>query len=85
MADEPVSAWREPLARRARRRADRNRTAVASVAVALIAGVVGLSVVLAVQTQAKAEVTRALDGERDAKQALADSNDELARPQQATC
>ena len=38
MADEPVSAWREPLSRRARRWAKRNRTAVACVAVALIAG-----------------------------------------------
>jgi eukaryotic-like serine/threonine-protein kinase len=56
MADEPVSAWREPASRRARRWANRNRTAVASVAVALIAGVVGLSAVLAVQTKAKAEV-----------------------------
>ena len=57
-ADEPVSAWREPISRRVRRWANRNRTAVASVAVALLAGVVGLAAVLAVQTQAKAEVTR---------------------------
>ncbi len=56
MADEPVAAWREPMSRRARRWANRNRTAVASVAVALIAGVVGLSAVLAVQTKAKAEL-----------------------------
>src|SRR5262249_46181889 len=54
MADEPVTAWREPLSRRARRWGRRNRTAVASAAVALIAGVVGLSAVLAVQTRAKA-------------------------------
>ena len=54
-ADEPVSAWREPISRRVRRWANRNRTAVASVAVALMAGVVGLSAVLVVQTQAKAE------------------------------
>ncbi len=60
MADEPVSAWREPLSRRIRRWANRNRTAVACVAVALIAGVVGLSAVLLVQTAASAEVTRAL-------------------------
>jgi eukaryotic-like serine/threonine-protein kinase len=49
-ADEPVSAWREPLSRRVRRWANRNRTAVTSVAVALVAGVVGLATVLAVQT-----------------------------------
>jgi eukaryotic-like serine/threonine-protein kinase len=82
-ADEPVSAWREPITRRVRRWANRNRTAVASVAVALIAGVVGLSAVLAVQTQAKADVTRALAGERDANRALATSNDELARSRAA--
>jgi serine/threonine-protein kinase len=79
MADEPVSAWREPISRRVRRWANRNRTAVASAAVALVAGVVGLSAVLAVQTRAKAEVTRALAGERDANQALAAANQELAR------
>ncbi len=36
MADEPVSAWREPLARRARRWGRRNRTAVTGAAVALV-------------------------------------------------
>ena len=56
MADEPVSAWREPLARRARRWATRNRTAVTAAAVALLAGVVGLAAVLAVQTRAKADL-----------------------------
>jgi serine/threonine-protein kinase len=82
-ADEPVSAWREPISRRVRRWANRNRTAVAAVAVALIAGVVGLSAVLAVQTKAKAEVTQALAGERDANRALAASNDELERSKAA--
>ena len=57
-ADEPVAAWREPCARRARRWAKRNRTAVTAAAVALVAGVVGLSAVLAVQTRANAELTR---------------------------
>src|SRR5262249_11153001 len=42
MAEEPVAAWREPLARRARRWAKRNRTLVAAAVVALVAGVVGL-------------------------------------------
>jgi serine/threonine protein kinase len=41
MADEPVSAYREPLSRRARRWANRNRTAVTAAAVALVLGVVG--------------------------------------------
>jgi serine/threonine protein kinase/tetratricopeptide (TPR) repeat protein len=83
MADEPVSAWREPFGRRARRWANRNRTAVASAAVALIVGVVGLSAVLAVQTSAKAAVTRALARETDAKQALAAANDALERSKAA--
>jgi serine/threonine-protein kinase len=71
MADEPVTAWREPLSRRARRWARRNRTAVAAAAVALLAGVVGLSAVLAVQTHAKAEIARSLENETRANTALA--------------
>ena len=59
MADEPVSAWREPLVRRARRWARRNRTPVTAATVALVAGVVGLAAVLAVQTRAKAELATA--------------------------
>ena len=42
----------------ARRWARKNRTAMAAAAVALVAGVVGLSAVLVVQTQAKADLTR---------------------------
>ena len=60
MADEPVSAWREPLARRARRWARRNRTAVTG------AGGRGagrrwsaLAAVLAVQTQANGRLKQA--------------------------
>src|SRR5205814_9694509 len=49
MADEPVTAWREPLSQRARRWARRNRTAVAAAVVALVAGVVGLGAVTGVQ------------------------------------
>ena len=83
MADEPVSAWREPLSRRARRWARRNRTAVTAAAVALLAGVVGLSAVLAVQTQAKADIARALGRETRANVALAAANDELSRSKAA--
>ena len=57
-ADEPVMAYREPFARRARRWARRHRTAVIGAAAALVASVVGLSAVLAVQTRAKAELSR---------------------------
>jgi len=83
MADEPVSAWREPLLRRARRWAKQNRTAVTAAAVALLAGVVGLSAVLAVQTQAKAEIAQALGRETSANRALAAANGELSRSRAA--
>ena len=83
LADEPVTAWHEPIARRARRWARRNRTAVATAAVAMMAGVAGLAFVLAVQTRAKAEVTRALGRETKANAALATANDELSRSRAA--
>ncbi len=76
-ADEPVGAWREPLAKRARRWSKRNRTAVTGAAVALVAGVVGLAAVLAVQTQAKADIARSLASETRANTALAAANSEL--------
>ena len=79
MADEPVSAWREPLSRRARRWAKRNRTAVTAAAVALLAGVVGLSAVLVVQTQAKTEIAQALRRETSANKALAAANEKLSQ------
>ncbi len=74
MADEPVTAWHEPRSRRARRWARRNRTAVTGAVVALVAGVVGLSAVLVVQTQAKAGIARALHSETRANAALANAN-----------
>ena len=58
-ADEPVSAWREPLTRRARRWARRNRTAVTAGVVAMLALLIGTSTVLAVQTRANANLSRA--------------------------
>jgi hypothetical protein len=87
MADEPVAAWREPLARRARRWARRNRTAVAAAAMALVAGVVGLSAVAAVQAQsnlrlreANAATGRALDEVRAAKK---ETEEALARSEES--
>ncbi len=70
MADEPVPAWRESVSRRVRRWANRNRTVVASAMVALVAGVLGLSAVLGVQTRANAAVSRALARETNANKAL---------------
>ncbi len=59
MADEPVTAWREPVARRARRWARRNRTAVTAAGVALVAGVAGLVAVAGVQAQANSSLRAA--------------------------
>ena len=56
MADEPVTAWREPLPRRARRWWRRHRTAVAAPAAAVLVALAGTAAVLAVQTQANHEL-----------------------------
>ncbi len=56
-ADEPVTAWREPFLRRARRWAVRNRTAVTAAAASLIMALAGLTAVLAVQTRANAALS----------------------------
>jgi hypothetical protein len=72
MADEPVSAWREPSSRRVRRWARRNRTAVVAALVALGAGVVGLGAVAGVQAWANNALRKANDATR---QALAEARD----------
>ncbi len=59
MADEPVSAWREPFSRRARRWSRRNRTAVTAAGVALVAGVAGLVALAGVQAQANGSLRAA--------------------------
>jgi tetratricopeptide (TPR) repeat protein/tRNA A-37 threonylcarbamoyl transferase component Bud32 len=51
MADEPVLAWREPLARRAQRWARRHRPAVTGLAVALLTGLIGLAAAATVYLQ----------------------------------
>jgi eukaryotic-like serine/threonine-protein kinase len=53
LADEPVTACREPFARRARRWAKRNRTLVASGAATLVMAAMGLGVISVVQTKAR--------------------------------
>ena len=57
MADEPVSAYREPFARRAGRWARRNKTAVTVAAALLVAGTAGLAAsnVLVNRQKARAE------------------------------
>jgi serine/threonine-protein kinase len=51
-ADEPVTAWREPLARRLGRWARRNRSLMTAGAAAVLVALAGLAAVLAVETRA---------------------------------
>ncbi len=57
MADEAISAWREPLGRRARRWARRNRTAVWTLSVAMVVALGGLLGVAWVQGRANRELS----------------------------
>ena len=59
MADEPVTAWREPFSRRARRWARQNRTAVTALASSVLVALVGTAAVLAVQTRANGQLQQA--------------------------
>ena len=76
-ADEPVAAWREPFARRARRWARRNRTAVTAAGAALVVGVVGLSTIAAQQARSYAALERANDETREALRQARDARDEV--------
>ena len=78
MADEPVSAWREPMARRARRWGRRNRTVVATAAAAVLVALAGTGAVLAVQTRANLDLRAANEQTRQERD-LARQNFELAR------
>jgi serine/threonine-protein kinase len=75
MADEPVSAYREPLAKRVGRMARRNKTAVAVAAALLVTGTVGLIVsnVLVNRQKARAEANFRL-----ARQAVDDMYTQVA-------
>jgi serine/threonine-protein kinase len=70
MADEPVSAWREPASRRLSRWLGRHRTEVAGASAAALAGVVGLIAVLAVQSAANARLSESLQRETEANAEL---------------
>jgi serine/threonine-protein kinase len=83
MADEPVTAYPEPWTRSLVRWLTRHRTGVTGVAAAVLAGVVGLSAVLAVQTRANAQLSVALKRETKASLDLAAANGELIRSKQA--
>jgi serine/threonine protein kinase/tetratricopeptide (TPR) repeat protein len=79
MADESVSAWREPRTRALLRWLTRHRTGVTGAAAAMLAGVVGLVAVLAVQSAANARLSASLVRETRAKDDLAAANADLAR------
>jgi eukaryotic-like serine/threonine-protein kinase len=65
MADEPVTARREPAAERARRWMRRHRTAMTAAAAAALMAIAGLVVVLAVQGRANRDLQAAYTREQD--------------------
>jgi eukaryotic-like serine/threonine-protein kinase len=77
-ADEAVMAYLEPWTRTLVRWLTQHRTGVTGVAAAVLAGVVGLSVVLVVQTQANAQLSASLKRETKAKLDLAAANANLS-------
>jgi serine/threonine-protein kinase len=81
MADEPVSAWAEPWTRKLLRWLTRHRTGVTGAAAAVLAGVLGLSGVLAVQTQANSQLSDSLNREKSARTALSAANNKLVDEQ----
>jgi serine/threonine-protein kinase len=58
MADEPVTAWREPWSRRARRWQRRHRTGVMAATSAVLVALAGMFSVLVVQARANSDLTR---------------------------
>ncbi len=77
LADEPVTAWREPLRERARRWIARRRTTVAALAATVLASVLGLAAVLFVQTRANASLKSANSELAVANARTGDANREL--------
>jgi serine/threonine-protein kinase len=77
MADEPVTAWREPFTRRARRWGRRNRTAVSSLVASALVALAGMASVLAVQARANAGLKQSNDALIDANTRVRTANAEL--------
>jgi serine/threonine-protein kinase len=77
MADEPVTAWAEPWTRPLLRWLSRHRTGMTGAAAAVLAGVVGLSAVLAVQTRANGRLQRAYDDLANANSVITKANADL--------
>jgi serine/threonine-protein kinase len=59
MADEPVTAWKEPVSRRLLRWLTRHRVGVTAAGAALVVALAGTAAVLVVQTRANAALARA--------------------------
>ncbi|WP_165225646.1 serine/threonine-protein kinase [Aquisphaera insulae] len=78
MADEPVTARKEPLAERARRWMRRHRTLVTAMAETAVMAIAGLAVVLSVQARANSELRAANAREVSARQ-QAERRFDLAR------
>jgi serine/threonine protein kinase len=77
LADEPVSCSHEPISWRARRWMRRNRMAVTGVAASLLAGMIGLAAVVAVQTKANTDL-------RDANSKVSNALIETGKAKKAT-
>jgi len=77
MADEPVTAWREPFTRRARRWARRHRTVVTSLTAAVLVALAGTALVLDVQTQANRRLKQANIDLAVANRLVTNANDDL--------
>lgn len=87
LADEPVSAWREPLVVRARRWARRHPGPLAAVTATLLVGSAAAGVTAYVVTGKNVELARSLGREQRAREAesearaLAETSEEEARSQ----
>ena len=87
LADEPISAWREPLLARVRRWARRHHTAMTGSAAALVVAVIGLSAVAVSQSRARTALESALaettDAKREAERALVQKASALAESEES--
>ncbi len=66
IADEPVTAWKEPISRRLRRWADRNRTLVTGAASLLLTAVVALGIATVVINDARLKESQAVEKQKEA-------------------
>jgi serine/threonine protein kinase len=79
LADEPVTAWREPFGRRARRWTRRHRTAVTTAAASLLVAIVGLTSVIVVQTEANDRLKKSNEDLSTANVRITTARDEARR------